>query len=153
MTAATADAQTEFYRANFNDVNDNACEWQILTWCSTLFMYLVADVGGRLDFEEFEVDELGIQADFGGMDEMLSMLGDTCIELTNTPCPSNRAKDVEKAMDLVYQMPLFRQLVGLIQGALKTALTATPEQYSILRTEYQSKGILPEEYATGLLSF
>nr|WP_325296435.1 hypothetical protein [uncultured Oscillibacter sp.] len=107
----------------------------------------------QLDFEEFEVDELDIQADFGGMDEMLSMLGDICIKLTNTPCPSNRAKDVEKAMELVYQTPVFRQLVGLIQGALKTALTATPVHYSILRTEYQSKGILPEEYSTGLLSF
>lgn len=110
-------------------------------------------LGVQLDFEEFEVDELDIQADFGGMDEMLSMLGDICIKLTNTPCPSNRAKDVEKAMELVYQTPVFRQLVGLIQGALKTALTATPVHYSILRTEYQSKGILPEEYSTGLLSF
>lgn len=148
-----SDAQAEFYQANFNDVNDNTCEWQILTWCSTLFMYLVADAGGRLDFEEFEVDEFGIQADFGGMDEMLSMLGDACIVLTNTPCPSNRAGDVLQAMELVYQMPLFRQMVGLIQGALKTALTATPEQYSALRAGYQSKGILPEEYAAGLLSF
>ena len=33
-------------------------------------------LGVQLDFEEFEVDELDIQADFGGMDEMLSMLGD-----------------------------------------------------------------------------
>lgn len=70
-----------------------------------------------------------------------------------THCPSDRAKDFEKALELVYQTPLFRQLVGLIQGALKTALTATPEQYSVLRAEYQSKGILPEEYATGLLAF
>ena len=149
-----SDAHAEFYQANFNDVNDNTCEWQVLTWCSTLLMYLVADAGGRLDFEEFEVDELfGMQADFGGMDEMLSMLGDTCIKLTNTPCPSERVKDVEKAQEAVYQTPLFRQLVNLIQGALKTALTATPEQYETLRTEYQSKGILPEEYAAGLLSF
>lgn len=148
-----SEAQAEFYRRNFEDVNDCTYEWQILTWCATLFMYLVADAGGRLDFEEFEVDELGVQADFYGVDEMLSMLGDACVKLTNTPCPSYRANDVEKAMELVYQTPLFRQLVSLIQGALKTALTAAPEQYGALRAEYQSKGVLPEEYAAGLLSF
>ena len=48
-----------------------------------------------------------------------------CQDFANNLCPSNRAKDVEKAMELVYQTPVFRQLVGLIQGALKTALTAT----------------------------
>ncbi len=48
-----------------------------------------------------------------------------CQDFANNLCPSNRAKDVEKAMELVHQTPVFRQLVGLIQGALKTALTAT----------------------------
>ena len=91
-----SEAQAEFYRRNFEDVNDCTYEWQILTWCATLFMYLVADAGGRLDFEEFEVDELGVQADFYGVDEMLSMLGDACVKLTNTPCPSYRANDVEE---------------------------------------------------------
>lgn len=148
-----SDAQAEFYQANFNDVNDNTYEWQILTWCSTLFMYLVADAGGRLDFEEFEVDEFGIQADFGGMDEMLSKLGDACIELTNTPRPSNRAGDVLQALELVYQTPLFRQLVRLIQGALKTALVASPDQYGVLREEYQTYGILPNKYALDLIQF
>lgn len=148
-----SDAQVEFCQKYFQDVNDNTCEWQILTWCSVLFMYLVAEAGGHLDFKEFEVNEFGVQMNFVVIDEMLSMLRDACIDFTDTPCPFNRAKDYFKALELVYQTSLFRQLVAQIQGALKTALIATPEQYGALRKEYQKRGVLPDEYALDLIQY
>ncbi len=82
-----ADAQAEFSR-NFVDIPwGKTCEWQILTWLSTLLMEVVATCGGRLDFEEFEDYEQEI--DFSEMDEMLNMLADAGIELTGMPLSSN----------------------------------------------------------------
>ncbi len=141
--------QAEFSR-NFVDIPwGKTCEWQILTWLSTLLMEVVATCGGRLDFEEFEEYEQEI--DFSEMDEMLNMLADASIELTGTPLPSNKAADVMNAWEQVSQTPLFRQVVERIQNGLKAALSAVPEQYPALREEYRRYTILPEEYAAKLL--
>ena len=104
----------------------------------------------NLDYDEFEACE---QIDFTGVSEWLDFFPDVCIEFTNTPCPSDGAKDVKKAVESVYQTPLFRQLVSQIQCALKTALIASPDQYGVLREEYQTHGILPDKYALELIQF
>ena len=145
------EAQEEFSR-NFVDIPwGKTCEWQILTWLSTLLVEVVATCGGRLDFEEFEEYEQEI--DFSEMDEMLNMLADASIELTSTPLSSSKAADVMNAWEQVSQTPLFRQVVERIQNGLKAALSAVPEQYPALREEYRQYTILPEEYAAKLLEF
>ena len=145
------EAQAEFSR-NFVDIPwGKTCEWQILTWLSTLLMEVVATCGGRLDFEEFEDYEQEI--DFSEMDEMLNMLADASIELTSTPLSSSKAADVMNAWEQVSQTPLFRQIIEHIQNGLKAVLSAVPEQYPALREEYRQYTILPEEYAAKLLEF
>ena len=145
------DSQAEFYRKCVDIPWGSTCEWQILTWLSVLLMEVVAINGGRLDFEEYE--EYEQEVDFAEMEEMLNMLADACIEFTDTPCPSNKAKDMLKAQEQVYQTPLFRQFIERIQNGLLTALSAVPEQYPALREEYRQYAILPEEYAAKLLRF
>lgn len=145
------DAQAEFYRNSVDISWGSTCEWQILTWLSVLLMEVVAINGGRLDFEEYE--EYEQEVDFAEMEEMLNMLADACIEFTDTPLPSNKAKDVMDAQEQVYQTPMFQQFIERIQRGLQTALSATPEQYPALREEYRQYTILPEEYATRLLEF
>ena len=143
------DAQAEFYEKHIDIPWGSTCEWQILTWLSVLLMEVVAISGGRLDFEEYEEYEQDV--DFAEMEEMLNMLADAFIDLTNTPLPSNKASDVMNAQEQVYQTPLFRQFIERIQNGLKAALSATPEQYPALREEYRQYTILPEEYAVKLL--
>ena len=145
------DLQAEFYRKYVDIPWGSTCEWQILTWLSVLLMEVVAINGGRLDFEEYE--EYEQEVDFAEMEEMLNMLADACIEFTDTPLPSNKAKDVMDAQEQVYQTPLFRQFIERIQNGLNTALAAAPEQYPALRQEYCQYTILPEEYAVRLLEF
>ena len=140
------DAQAEFSRKYVDIPWGKNSEWQILTWLSVLLMEVVAISGGWLDFEEYEQD-----VDFVEMEEMLNMLADALIDLTNTPLPSNKASDVMNAQEQVYQTPLFRQFIERIQNGLKAALSATPEQYPALREEYRQYTILPEEYAVKLL--
>lgn len=145
------DAQAEFYEKHIDLPWGSTCEWQILTWLSVLLMEVVAVSGGRLDFEEYEEYEQDV--DFAEMEEMLNMLADAFIDLTDTPLPSNKASDVMNAQEQVYQTPLFRQLIERIQNGLKAALSATSEQYLALREEYRQYTILPEEYAAKLLGF
>ena len=140
------DAQAEFFRKYVDIPWGKNSEWQILTWLSVLLMEVVAISGGWLDFEEYEQD-----VDFVEMEEMLNMLVDVFIDLTDTPLPSNKAVDVMNAQEQVYQTPLFRQFIERIQNGLKAALSATPEQYPALREEYRQYTILPEEYAVKLL--
>lgn len=144
------DAQAAFYKEHFESAKGSTYEWGILSQIAVLLMEWIAVHNGCLDHEEFESCE---QIDFTGISEWLDFFPDVCIEFTNTLCPSDRAKDVEKALELVYQTSLFRQLVNLIQGALKTALTASPDQYGALREEYQKRGILPDQYALDLIQF
>ena len=140
------DAQAEFSRKYVDIPWGKNSEWQILTWLSVLLMEVVAISGGWLDFEEYEQD-----VDFVEMEEMLNMLVDVFIDLTDTPLQSNKASDVMNAQEQVYQTPLFRQFIERIQNGLKAALSATPEQYPALREEYRQYTILPEEYAVKLL--
>ena len=140
------DAQAEFSRKYVDIPWGKNSEWQILTWLSVLLMEVVAISGGWLDFEEYEQD-----VDFVEMEEMLNMLVDVFIDLTDTPLQSNKAVDVMNAQEQVYQTPLFRQFIERIQNGLKAALSATPEQYPALREEYRQYTILPEEYAVKLL--
>lgn len=140
------DAQAEFSRKYVDIPWGKNSEWQILTWLSVLLMEVVAISGGWLDFEEYEQD-----VDFVEMEEMLNMLVDVFIDLTDTPLQSNKAVDVMNAQEQVYQTPLFRQFIERIQNGLKAALSATPEQYPALREEYRQYAILPEEYAAKLL--
>ena len=142
------DAQAEFSRKYVDIPWGKNSEWQILTWLSVLLMEVVAISGGWLDFEEYEQD-----VDFVEMEEMLNMLVDVFIDLTDTPLQSNKAVDVMNAQEQVYQTPLFRQFIERIQNGLKAALSATPEQYPALREEYRQYTILPEEYAAKLLEF
>lgn len=144
------DTQKVFFKEHFGSAEKSTYEWSVTDDIAVLLVKCIAVYGGRLDFEEFETCR---QIDFREISYLLDFLQDACIGLTNTPCPSDRARDFEKALELVSQTSLFRQLMGRIQGALKTSLTAAPEQYEALRAEYQSKGILPEECAAGLLSF
>ena len=140
------DAQAEFSRKYVDIPWGKNSEWQILTWLSVLLMEVVAISGGWLDFEEYEQD-----VDFVEMEEMLNMLVDVFIDLTDTPLQSNKAVDVMNAQEQVYQTPLFRQFIERIQNGMKAALSAAPEQYPALREEYRQYTILPEEYAVKLL--
>lgn len=143
------ETQEEFFNAHFPD-GDLADEWLALEWCAILLMTLVVNAGGRVDFEDC-LEKAPI--DFYGLEELLTLLEDACIELTNTPKLSDRAVDLEKACSLVHQTPLFRQIVENIQKSLKTALIATPKQFAALREEYQNDTILPKEYAADLLEY
>lgn len=89
--------------------------------------------------------------DFAEMEEMLNMLADAFIGLTDMPLQSNKAVDVMNAQEQVYQTPLFRQFIERIQNGMKAALSATPEQYPALREEYRQYAIIPKEYAAKLL--
>ena len=144
------DAQIAFYKEYFENSEGSTYEWSILVHSAVLLMEWIAIHSGRLDYDEFEACE---QIDFTGVSEWLDFFPDVCIEFTNTPCPSDGAKDVKKAVESVYQTPLVRQLVNQIQCALKTALVASPDQYGVLREEYQTHGILPDKYALDLIQF
>ena len=60
-------------------------------------MEVVAISGGWLDFEEYEQD-----VDFVEMEEMLNMLVDVFIDLTDTLLQSNKAVDVMNEQEQVY---------------------------------------------------
>lgn len=81
------DAQAEFSRKYVDIPWGKNSVWQILTWLSVLLMEVVAISGGWLDFEEYEQD-----VDFVEMEEMLNMLVDVFIDLTDTPLHSNPIK-------------------------------------------------------------
>ncbi len=147
------DAQEEFYREALQDMGHAGKDWMILTWLSMLLLEQVVIAGGRLDFEEYGELEDCKQVSFVEAENMLNTLADACIDLTGTPFPSSFAKDYLKALDMVYQTPLFRQIVRQIQDAAKAALTAAPADYPALREEYRNRPILPDEFAEALLHF
>lgn len=144
------DTQKVFDDEHFGGKELNSIEWQLLTWTSMLLMELVAILGGQFDFDEFENCK---QIDFYGINEMLNLLVDAYIDFTNTPLPSNKAKDLQAAISQVYQTSLFRQLIDKILTSLKTALVASPNQYLSLRQEYRNDTIIPKEFATSLMEF
>ncbi|MBO5146219.1 MAG: hypothetical protein J6C19_11910 [Lachnospiraceae bacterium] len=143
------DTQEDFFKTHFPD-GSLADEWLALEWCAILLMTLVINESGRVDFEDCPEKA---PIDFYGLAELLTLLEDACIELTDTPKLSDRAVDLQKACSLVHQTPLFRQIVKNIQNSLKTALTAEPGQFAALREEYRNNTILPKEYAADLLKY
>ncbi|MCI8847938.1 MAG: hypothetical protein HFF86_01500 [Oscillibacter sp.] len=145
-----SDEQAAFDKAYFGDVDYlRAGEDTAAGWAFGVLLQLVAIEGGRLDYSEFT---RCTQVDFAGIQEMLELLDDACIELTGTPCPSNEAGNYLNALKEVHLTPLFRQIVSHIQHDLQTARTALPEQYGALREAYREKTILPEEYAGAFLA-
>lgn len=145
-----SDEQAAFNKAYFGDVDYlRAGEDTAAGWAFSLLLQLVAIEGGRLDYSEFT---RCTQVDFAGIQEMLELLDDACIELTGTPCPSNGAGNYLNALKEVHLTPLFRQIVSHVQHDLQTARTALPEQYGALREAYREKTILPEEYAGAFLA-
>ncbi|HIT88709.1 MAG TPA: hypothetical protein IAB62_13785 [Candidatus Coprocola pullicola] len=142
--------QLEFYKNNFSDNGINSLQWAILSWASYLFLELTAIHGGRLDFDEFEECD---SVDFAEIDEILNVLNDACIEFAGIDCPSSMAKDVIKAMEDVYETPLFQSIVLKIQKGLQDALYARGEDYKKLREEYSQYSILPEKFAADFLEY
>ena len=144
------DEQLEFYKNNFSDNDINSFNWTILGWASYLLLELTAIHGGRIDFEEFEECDF---IDFAEIDEMLNVLNDACIEFAGIDCQSSTAKDVMKAMEDVYETPLFFFIFFKIQKGLNDAINAKPEDYEKLRNEYSQYSILPEEFAADFLEY
>lgn len=123
--------QAEFYQEHFSGAERCPVEWQSITWASGLLMEAVAIEGGQSGFEEFQSDD---EISFASVDDLLAFLTDACIHLANVPLPSGSGADYEKAAEQVYQTALFQSIVEHIQGSLKTALTAAPEQYPEFRS-------------------
>lgn len=144
------DEQSDFYNKNFPDETVNSLQWEILSWASYLLLELTAIHGGRLDFDEFEEYDF---IDFVQIDEMLNGLSDACIDFVGVSCPSCMAKDVLKAIEEVYQTPLFQSVVCKVQKSLKDALAAKREDYGSLKNEYRQCSILPEELAADYLKY
>lgn len=142
--------QSAFYENHFSEGNDNLVEWEILCWASFLMLELLSIYGEHLDFDEFESCDA---IDFVEIDEMLNGLNDACIDFAGVECPSSYAKDVIKAMEDVYETPLFRSVVLQIQKGLKAALDAVPEDYAKLREEYRQYSIIPQEFAGALMEY
>lgn len=144
------DAPREFYLKYIGREERSAYEWLAIEWTSVLLISLVGIAGGQVDFEDFQDC---VQLDFYPVDEMVNILEDTCIALTNTPLLSHNSCDLTKAHREVRQTPLFQQVVACIQRDLKTALAAVPEQFAALGEEYRQYGIFPAEYAARMLEY
>lgn len=144
------DAPEEFYKEYFAGITINTYEWLAIEWNCILMMQLLAITRARLDFDEFEGCE---RVDFYGVSEMLNLLEDACIGLTNTPCIFSTERDREKALDQVHQTPLFQQIISHFEVSLKTAITAVSEQFPFLRDKYRQYTIIPEKYAKDLLEY
>ncbi len=144
------DEQLKFYNNNFSGENMYSFSWEILSWASYLLLELTAIHGGRIDFSEFEECCF---IDFAQIEEAINVLNDACIEFAGIECHSSKAKDVMKAMEDVYETPLFQSIVLKIQKSLKDALHSKPEDYEKLRNEYSRYSMLPEEFAADFLEF
>lgn len=143
------DTQEDFFNLHFPD-GDLTDEGLALEWCAVLLMTLTAHAGRHVDFKDYPENA---PIDFYGLVQLLTLLEDACIELTNTPKLSNRAVDLEKACSLVHHTPLFQQIINCILESLKNALAAAPDEAAVLREKYQNDTILPEEYAADLLAY
>lgn len=144
------DTQEKFYQEHFNHVGLSSIERQIITWVSGLLMEVVAIEGGRLDFEGIADYE---RISFAGINDLIAFLTDASISIANIPLLSNSGGDYARAAEQVYQTALFHHIIEHIQNSLKAALNTAPEQYSSLRTEYQTYTIIPTEYIASLMSF
>lgn len=142
------DAPKEFYDKYFAGGTPDSYEQLAMEWSSGLLMQLVSIAGGRIDFDDFEGCR---KIDFYGIDIMLHILEDACIGLTNTPLPTNMAKDLESAMEQARQTPLFQGIVRQVQDDLQVAVASVPSEFVSLRKECRERTIIPEQYAARLL--
>ncbi len=146
-TGSDYDVPDEFYDEYFKgDFDPGALEINLLEWCVYLLVPLVVKDGGHIDYFEGEDEDMG-GIDFFGLNQIMDVTLDMCVELTDTPVPSSKASDLEKVYEKVYKTPLFTGIIKNIQNDLKTALAADPSKYSDLRNKYRSLSIMPEEYA------
>ncbi len=144
------DEPEEFSNKYFNGIAPKAYENVALEWSSGLLLELISITGAHLEHEDFEqISEI----DFYGINKMLHLLEEACIELTKTSLRSNSTQDFMQAMKQVHLTSLFQQIIYHIQKDLKTAWTATPNQFLSLRKEYEQYTIIPKEYATALLEY
>lgn len=147
------DAPKEFYKKYFGNRDCDAYELLAIEWSSGLLMQLVAIAGGRLTYDDFDEFKDCKKIDFYGIDVMIHILEDACIEFTGISLSSSNEIDLRKNMEKVHQTPLFQQVINYVQKDLQTALVATPNQFSMLRNEYQQYTIIPEKYAADLLEY
>ena len=139
--------QRVFYEEHLQALEGNGLEWSALGWISDLLITLTASEGGRLDFPlDAESQPVYRQIFFTDVEELLNGLADFCIDAVEIPMASSRAKDYIAAIHQAYETPLFRQVVAQVLQGMRTALTAQPEQYEVLRREYQGYLLVPEEY-------
>jgi hypothetical protein len=144
------DAPRDFYIKYIGKTEHCAYEWMAIEWTSVLLISLVGIAGGRVDFEDFEDC---LQIDFYPAANMADILEEICVGLINPPLLSHKGSDLAKAHREVRKTLLFQQGISCIQGDLKTALTAKPEQFPDLRNEYQKYTILPDGYAAKMLEY
>ncbi len=139
-----------FYAEYFADSCPESYEWFAIEWSSGLLMQLVSIEGRRVDYEDFEECR---ELDFYGPLYMIDMLGDACMDFTDTTLVLNRGTDLEKAVTQVRNTSLFQGIVMEVQNDLQTALLAVPMEYEALRKEYGQYVIIPERYAARLLEY
>lgn len=147
------DAPKEFYEKYFGNTDCDSYELLAIEWSSGLLMQLVGIAGGRLTHDNFDEFRDCKKVDFYGIDIMIHILEDACIEFPGISLSLSNEIDLRKKMEKVHQTPLFQQIISYIQKDLQTALVATPSQFSMLRNEYQQYTIIPEKYAADLLGY
>lgn len=146
--------QMAFDQNYFADKDFITCEYQVIEWCAGLLIQLVAIEGGQLYREDLQEDlERYNRVDFYGLEEMLNLLENICIDYANISRLSNTIEDIIKAEEQVHQTVLFQQIIKQLQNSLKTALNAKPEQFMSLRNEYQKYSIIPAENSQQFLEY
>ncbi len=146
-TGSDYDVPDEFYDEYFKgDFDPGALEINLVEWCVYLLVPLVVKDGGHIDYFEGGDEDMG-GVDFCGLNLIMDVTLDMCVELTDTPVPSSKASDLKKVYAEVYKTPLFTGIIKNIQNDLKTALEANHSDYSGLREKYRSLSIMPEKYA------
>ena len=141
------DAPQSFWEQYLGDTQRTAYEWLALEWAACLLLQLVSIAGGEVDDPE---KEGAARVDFYGVCNMLDLLENACSVLAG---PVDQSGGYRETADRVHATPLFQGLVAEIQNDLKTALTASSDQYAAFREEYRSLAILPEKYAAPLLDY
>ncbi len=137
------ECQQNFYQKHFVNIDMSTDEWLILEWIGVLLLELVVIEGGELDldfYEEFEdVENIDL---FYTMEDMLNGLAESCANILGID-----------NYEQVYQAELFQNIIIFVCNTLKTALTATVNQYMALCEEYHQKTIVPKEYVERIIVF
>ena len=80
-------------------------------------------------------------------------MNDACIDFAGVESLSCMVKDMIKAMEDVYQTPLFQSIIFKVQKSFKDPMDVKPENYEKLRKAYHQYTILPEEFAVDFLKY